>query len=107
MAGFVPFLNRNVISRDGVTLYSEVSCPVVIVAYQISEEIKQRTTKCHQNFRCLVNGGTCPVFTKIQVGLLIKESSCNQSCNYHFQIGNKSFYCQCPTRREMYERYGR
>jgi hypothetical protein len=34
--------------------------------YQISEEIKKLTKKCHCNFHCLDGGDTCSVFIKLK-----------------------------------------
>jgi len=77
------------------------------VANQISEETKNRTTRCNQEFKCLNNTNfqMCPVEDKIKEGIyFIKMVNPLRRCNYCLAFGD-SHICRCPTRSELYERY--
>ena len=75
--------------------------------YQVSDKAKKQTTKCYYNFTCLNNGtwDTCSIERDLQEAFLaIKTKSDKITCPYCFPFGF-SYYCTCPTRREIYQRY--
>jgi hypothetical protein len=74
--------------------------------YKISEETKKLTKKCHCDFCCLEGGDICSVFMKLKESLLIKEPVTEAKCQQQTKLGNKSLYCKCPIRYQIYLKYG-
>ena len=75
--------------------------------YQVSDKAKKQTTKCPYNFTCLNNDSCnpCSIERDIQkTFLLIKTKKDKSTCPYCFPYGS-SYYCTCPSRREIYQRY--
>lgn len=76
-------------------------------AFQISEETRKLTAKCPFNIECMVNRNwdTCSIARKLQNISLFIAKKCNKSnCPYSLSFG-KTYLCQCPIRREIYQRY--
>jgi len=77
------------------------------MSYQISEETRNKTTRCIHNFTCLTDKGfnLCSLDTKFMGDLyFVKTEMPKDNCNYCISFGNV-FICSCPTRHELYERY--
>lgn len=77
------------------------------MAYQVSDKIKKQTIKCSYNFTCLNNDTwkTCLIDRDVQGAFLaIKTKSNKKDCTYRFSHAS-SYFCSCPTRREIYKRY--
>jgi len=76
------------------------------MAYQISDDSKQRTSKCSYDFGCLANDkyDTCRIETEISGGLSIKHICNKQFCKYFLYFGPRNI-CICPVRVEIYRRY--
>jgi len=75
--------------------------------YQVSDKPKKQTTKCPYNFTCLNNDtwDTCSIERDLQGAFLAIRTKCNKTaCAYRFPYGY-SYYCTCPSRREIYQRY--
>ena len=75
--------------------------------YQVSDKAKKQTTKCPYNFTCLNNDtwNTCSIERDLQGAFLtIRTKSNKMTCPYCFPYGS-SYYCTCPSRREIYQRY--
>ena len=74
--------------------------------FRIDEEIIQSTTNCEFNFSCLSvdKPCICEVVCSIGCGLLeINPKICND-CKYRMSFGY-TYFCHCPTRVEIYNRY--
>ena len=74
---------------------------------EINEDILKNTTKCKNNFSCL-NGEKeflCEVRSSAGYNSLIINPKSNRDCAYLNPFGS-SFFCFCPTRSEIYRRYG-
>jgi len=77
------------------------------MAYQIRDKTKKQSTKCPYMFQCLNNETwiTCSIERDIQkTFLVIKTKKDKSTCPYCFSYVD-SFYCNCPSRREIYQRY--
>jgi hypothetical protein len=77
------------------------------MSLQIREETRARTTKCHCNFACLEDEEClkCIVERSFgEIGCLIKSGP-DESCAYRLPFADK-WFCRCPTRVEIYEKYG-
>lgn len=78
------------------------------MSYAVSEEVKNRTTRCLNNFRCSSNGDVwtaCHIVNVIGEFLEIDKCQCaGKQCSYLMPYGS-SYYCLCPTRNEIYKNY--
>jgi hypothetical protein len=78
------------------------------MTYDISEETLAKTNKCQNDFACL-EGGEC---LKCVVKYSVPDNGCfvkpvkTENCNYLLRYGD-SWLCICPTRSEIYKRYGK
>lgn len=74
---------------------------------EISPEIRAATTKCLKGFLCLTQPETmCQVHYCVNGMLHFLQSPDQGPCPYLRYFGNKP-YCECPTRREIFNRYKR
>jgi hypothetical protein len=73
---------------------------------EINEETIQRTTNCKFNFCCLSGDKTriCKAKRSIGYDLLEIDSKIVNNCNCSVCFGN-TYFCNCPTRNEIYNRY--
>ena len=73
---------------------------------KVGEETIAKTTKCHDNFRCLGGEPTylCPVSNRVSNGVLFVECKEGTLCNYQVPFGYTNV-CSCPVRIELYDRY--
>jgi hypothetical protein len=72
----------------------------------IDEEIIQRATNCEHDFSCLSGDETYICETKGSMGydmLEIKPAN-GSTCRYSLSFG-KTYFCLCPIRKEIYNRY--
>ena len=69
----------------------------------ISQETRNRTTKCLKEFQCLTDPShaICPATRALEGdGVFIKWQG-EVNCPYKMLFG-QAFICNCPTRRELY-----
>lgn len=72
--------------------------------YHIDPEILKKTEKCGNNFSCL-NGAEnclCEVDHMVDGKLLFIKPRNKINCDYKTSFGY-SYYCNCPTRKEIYK----
>lgn len=71
----------------------------------ISEDTLKNTTKCAKGFSCLYGEGKpfCEVEYAVGDGVIFVECT-DGVCSYWMPFGSASV-CNCPTRREIYNRY--
>jgi len=77
------------------------------MAYQISDKTKKQSIKCPYMFQCLNNEtwNPCSIERDLQGAFLVIKTKSNKSaCPYCFPYAF-SYYCTCPIRREIYQRY--
>lgn len=74
---------------------------------QVSDETLKLTTKCMRNFECLTSNkrNFCSVERPIKGGGIFIKEKARETCSYVMPFGFSSFICNCPTRREIYDRY--
>ena len=74
---------------------------------KIDDAVVRKTIKCNSDFSCLLGDKGCLCDVSGFVGHELVEIKSNHSllCQYHIIFGN-NHYCQCPTRCELYYRYG-
>ena len=75
---------------------------------EIDDAIVAKTTKCNADFKCLCEDQAClcPVIDSNSFSLVKINPKAKISCNYLFPF-NKSSFCRCPTRNEIYKRYNK
>ena len=73
---------------------------------KIDEEIIQRTNNCERNFCCLSGDKTriCKAKCSIGFDLLEINPTMVNHCRCRVSFGN-TYFCNCPTRKEIYNRY--
>jgi hypothetical protein len=75
---------------------------------EVDEDVRKKTTNCYKFFGCLTGNihDMCEVqrFLTSMCVILVKPKSVN-SCPYYVRLG-ESDYCTCPTRNQLYTRYG-
>ena len=73
---------------------------------EIKEETIKTTTQCKKNFNCL--SSEKHIFCKVEscVNGSVHFIKCldEENCNYRSSFGN-SLMCNCPTRKEIFNRY--
>ena len=81
---------------------------------EISEEVINKTTKCHSDFYCLNDAenpkcsdglAMCPVEKNIADGMVFVDFNNDFSCNYSMSFATDKRICHCPVRYEIYTRY--
>ena len=73
----------------------------------IDGEIIKETTECEKNFVCLSSKDHiyCEVEDCISNEIHFVKCKSNEYCSYKMFFG-KSMICKCPTRKEIYNKYG-
>ena len=73
---------------------------------EIREETLKETIHCHKDFECIKSNNICCDVTR-SVNNQVHFVECKErvQCNYKMSFGN-SFICTCPTRKEIYNKYG-
>jgi len=76
---------------------------------KIKKEILDKTEHCTKNFDCLKNNNTCccKVESCINKEFYLVKCCENDSCGYRMTFGTSTYICTCPTRKEIYNKYGR
>jgi hypothetical protein len=76
--------------------------------YEVNEETLKRTDKCEKSFACLSGDLTSLCVTKITSDntTYFKCTEDAESCVYCKSFLNLEKMCACPTRLELYIRYG-
>jgi len=73
----------------------------------IGKETIQQTVKCNKDFRCLKDNceSCCKVLSCVDGKVHFVEYNSKSYCGYRMIFGN-SYICNCPTRKEIYNKYG-
>ena len=74
---------------------------------EIDKEILQKTTNCIENFDCLNNTNHiyCQVENVVSDRVIFVKCLNGDYCKYKLNYGN-SYICGCPTRIEIFRKYG-
>ena len=75
----------------------------------VDKAIRDKTTQCRHDFKCLTDGG-CPGcgfqdFISNDC-ILVQMKPENKTCPYTVAFGDV-YVCKCPTRCEIYLKYGK
>lgn len=72
----------------------------------IREDVKQKSTECKKGFSCLSAARTdlCIVLSCFDCDIHFIHCLNTEACSYQHKIGER-FYCDCPTRKELYKKY--
>ena len=75
---------------------------------KIPDSVKQNTTKCERDFKCLSddNSCMCEVIEGSKFPSLKIKSKPEPPCPYCF-TSNTSHFCVCPTRNAIYKQYNK
>ena len=73
---------------------------------KIPDSVKEKTTKCERDFRCLSgdNSCICEVVEGTKLATIKIKSKPKTPCPYCYSL-NTFNYCLCPTRNEIYKLY--
>ena len=74
--------------------------------FDIDTDVLSQTTECTRDFACL-SGNTqlCQVENCVNNKVHFIQCNHDTKCNYQISFGY-SYICTCPTRKEIYNRYG-
>ena len=72
---------------------------------EIESETLARTIHCREGFACLVGQHCCSVESCIGGTILFVRRPPEDVCYYAVHFGDGCL-CSCPTRKELYSRYG-
>jgi len=73
---------------------------------EIDLAVLRKTTWCTKNFKCLQNGNCNYCQITRAVSKEVHFVNCPDSdCSYKMSYG-ESWICNCPTRKEIYNKYG-
>lgn len=78
------------------------------MAFKIRDGIREQTTRCMSSFQCL-NGETrdvCEIDNCIGEKYSFLKTVKPVTCPYKIPFGFSHTICSCPTRAELYKRYG-
>ena len=71
----------------------------------ISERARNAAKRCKKKFACLKDQSTCcKVDDCINDSVLFVKSTYDAPCPYQQLFGNE-FICNCPVRKELYDRH--
>lgn len=72
----------------------------------VSEDIKNTTIKCNKKFSCLTNNGSnlCKIISSYNCSVFYILCNNEIACEYKHLL-NERTYCNCPTRKEIYNKY--
>ena len=72
----------------------------------VSDRIRKAAACCKKGFSCLQKGkgDFCAVEDCVNDSVLFVKSQYNASCPYQQSFGNE-FICNCPVRKELYDKY--
>jgi len=78
------------------------------MTYEIDDDIKKRTRQCKKHFSCLEEDGEklCRVKQCIEGKVYFIECDNEVYCTYQKTYGN-SKYCECPVRKEIFDKFGK
>ncbi|VVB97249.1 Uncharacterised protein [uncultured archaeon] len=73
---------------------------------QINKGTLEKTTKCNKDFSCLSGkmNELCKVELNVEDKIHFVNCVTTEPCNYKMPFGY-SFVCQCPVRKELFNRY--
>jgi len=73
---------------------------------KISKPIREQTTRCSKDFSCLSDDtrNLCEIVHANGENVLFINQN-PKSCSYKIPFGS-SYICTCPTRYELYKKYG-
>lgn len=74
---------------------------------EIDQDLIEATTKCPRDFLCLEQMGkpNCKVESFVMKNVLYIKCPSDVDCNYILSQGACNI-CLCPTRKELYKKYG-
>ena len=77
-----------------------------MMKYEIDEKILKETTDCKRKFKCLESEDHiyCRVKDCVEGKVHFIECLYEAPCEYKMVFGH-SLVCNCPTRKEIYNRY--
>ncbi len=93
--------------RGGPPLENRYGVILSIKDYRISEDTRRLTTRCSDNFQCLIDDywEMCSIERLLKgAGLMIEKRINKNNCQYLMSFGN-AYICNCPTRYELHQQY--
>ena len=79
-----------------------------VMGYIVDEKIQDRTT-CRNSFHCLSGNmeGVCEIFNAENIPIVVTDCPKKaEACHYCKPFDVVEGFCKCPTRLELYKRYG-
>jgi hypothetical protein len=76
------------------------------MSLEIEKEVIDKTFHCKRNFECTKNtSNCCTIDYCVNNEVHFLDNNEVKLCNYKIHFGNSSI-CSCPTRKEIYNKYG-
>ena len=80
---------------------------IKINTMEVSKETLEKTTNCKKSFDCLYNDKHifCKAENCVSNEVLFVKCLYEDACEYRIPFG-QSFVCNCPIRKEIFNKYG-
>ena len=74
--------------------------------FNVDDSIIRRTTRCEKNLSCMSEqrNELCKITRNVEDKVYFVKCQENESCSYRLSFGD-SFICNCPVRKEIYNKY--
>jgi hypothetical protein len=80
---------------------------VIKMDIQISKDILKETIKCKKTFSCLSDqNDICEMKSGNPQEVFFIKYPKDKGCGYEYSYGYSDHICTCPTRQEIFRRYG-
>ena len=73
----------------------------------VEKETLDHATKCRHGFECLNSEKwrNCSIEGALSGGLVVRDRCPQKVCYYSLYYGDSHYFCICPVRREIFQRY--
>jgi|WetSurMetagenome_2_1015567.scaffolds.fasta_scaffold172045_2 hypothetical protein len=79
------------------------------MGYEVSEESRNKTRVCSNDYRCVNNEHwePCTIDSSLREVLVVKDRCNRDHCEYSILLGFSYYFCKCPLRQEIYRLYNK
>jgi len=110
LSGVKFFMRKPFLKNDFIKMVSEAindkKNNVSDDAIRISDQVQQSATDCTKGLSCLNNekNDICKIDSCVNDNVHFVKDDNDRYCNYKKNFGS-AFYCNCPVRKEIYNKY--
>lgn len=78
-----------------------------VIEMEIDNEILRETTLCRREYNCIQTGSQASCKVEKCINNIVHFVNCpdHAFCNYKSSFGS-AYICACPTRKEIYRKFG-